>query len=183
MSIDDALTHPLGIPAYLVLDQLRRGVPPASILAIDDSLLAEYRNARGYAYPWGNIIEAHAVPGLAWHFALVELWETTDPLRRSPEHAVHVLIPKLQRVVARALRDQLPVELVLAGCHPQSRRDPHVLFSLALVDSARERPSRHWMAAVFLPRLLPEVLDRVRAQLIQICVTDAPSADSRGSAC
>jgi hypothetical protein len=173
MNIPDALTIPLGIPAYLVADQLRRGVSPASILASEDSLLAEYRNAFGYAYRWGNIIEARTGAWLAWHFAPVELWEATEALRRAPEHGAPELIRVLQPELAGTLRGRLPMELMLVGVHPQSRRYPHVLFSLVLVDSDRQRGARQWIAAVFLPGVLPEVLERARVQLVQACRTDA----------
>ena len=175
MNIADALTIPLGIPAYLVVDQLRRGASPASILANEDSLLAEYRNAHGYAYRWGNIIEARTGAWLAWHFAPVELWEATEALRRAPEHGAPELIPKLQPELARTLSNRLPAELMLVGLHPQSRRYPHVLFSLVLLDADRERAARQWIAAVFLPGVLPEVLERARAQIVQACRTDAAS--------
>ena len=47
MNIARALTIPLGLPPYLVLDQLHRGISPAMILAPEDSLLAEYQHAGG----------------------------------------------------------------------------------------------------------------------------------------
>ena len=175
MNIADALTIPLGIPAYLVVDQLRLGVSPAAILASEDSLLAEYRNAHGYAYRWGNIIEARTGAWLAWHFAPIELWEATEALRGAPEHGVSALIPQLQRELAGMLSNRLPVEIMLVGLHPQSRRHPHVLFSLVLVDSDRERAVRQWIAAVFLPDVLPELLRCARVQLGQACGTDAAS--------
>jgi hypothetical protein len=169
MNIPDALTIPLGLPAPLIRDQLDRGISPAMILAPEGSLFAEYQNADGYTYRWGNIIEARTPTSLAWHFAPVELWRDTDHLRRSPEQTAAELIPKLQHEVVAALRDRLPAELVLVGCHPQSRRYPHVLFSLVLVNPCRQQQSRRWLAAVFVPSVLPDVLARVRAQLVEIC--------------
>jgi hypothetical protein len=175
MDILDALTMPLGLPSYLVLDELHRGVSPASILAPEGSLLAEYRDARGYGYGWGNIIEARTGTSLAWHFAPVELWRGTDELRRAPGQTAAALIPELQPLVVAALRERLPLELVLVGCHPHSRRYPHVLFSLVLIEPRNEEKMRVWLSAVFLPGLLPEVIDRVRARLAEICRTNPAS--------
>lgn len=168
MNIVDALTIPLGLPAYLVVDELDHGVSAASILAPHDSLLAEHRYARGYAYAWGNIIEARTT-SLAWHFVPVALWEQTDELRRAPTHAAAELIPTLQPLIVASLRDRLPSELVLIGCHPQSRRCAHVLFGLVVVDPACERRARRWLATMFLPRVLPKALEACRAQIVDIC--------------
>lgn len=171
MSIADALTIPLGVPVPLLHDQLHRGVSPAAILAPEGSLLAQYRHAHGYAYAWGNIIEVRSSASLDWHFVPVELWDQTDGLRRARQHAAAELIPELQPVVVATLRDRLPPELMLVGCHPQSRRFPHVLFSLMLIRRSGERAGRHWIAAVFLPKVLPEVLSRLRARIADICRT------------
>ena len=64
---------------------------------------------------------------------------------------------------------------MLVGCHPQSRRYPHVLFSLLLVDPHRERVIRRWIADIFMERMLPNVLGRVRAEITAICRTNAAS--------
>src|SRR5216683_7899030 len=88
MNIARALTIQLGLPPYLVLDQLHRGISPAMILAPEDSLLAEYQHADGYAFRWGNVIEARTGTWLAWHVAPVALWYVTDALRRSEERRV-----------------------------------------------------------------------------------------------
>ena len=164
MDIVEARTIPLGIPVPLVRDLLDRGVSPAAILASEGSLLGEYHAARGYAYAWGNVIEARSARSLVWHFVPVELWEQTQKLRR-PTHPAVELIPELQPTIAESLRDRLPGELVLIGCHPQSRRHAHALFSLLLVEPARERRVRRWLAVVFLPRVLPKVLDACRARI------------------
>ena len=173
MNIAQALTIPLGLPPYLVLDQLHRGISPAMILAPEDSLLAEYQRADGYAYRWGNVIEARTGTWLAWHVAPVELWYVTDQLRRSPTQTAAELIPLLQHKVTGALSTGLPAGLMLVGCHPQSRRYPHVLFSLLLVDPHRERVIRRWLADIFIERVLPNVLGRVRAEITAICRTNA----------
>src|SRR5437667_3917596 len=120
MNILDARTIPLGLPACLVLDELHRGTSPSSILAPEESLLAEYQKAQGYAYTWGNIIEVRSSASLVWHFVPVELWDQTHGLRRARKHAAAELIPELQPVVVATLRDRLPAELMLVGCHPQS---------------------------------------------------------------
>jgi hypothetical protein len=170
MNIAQALTIALGLPPYLVLDQLHRGISPAMILAPEDSLLAEYHHADGYAFRWGNIIEARTG---TWHVAPVELWYVTDQLRRSPAQTAAALIPLLQHEVIGALSTGLPAGLMLVGCHPQSRRYPHVLFSLLLVDPHRERVIRRWLADIFIERMLPNVLGRVRAEITEICHTNA----------
>lgn len=170
MDIAHAPTIPLGLPAYLVVDELQRGVPPASILAPEDSLLAEFQSAHGYAFRWGDIIEVHRGTSLAWHFVPVELWFDTDRLRRWETAAA--LIPALQPDVAKTLKNRLPVELVLSGCHLHARRDPHALFSLVLIEPRQERKARRWLSAVFVPGLLPEVLDRVRSRLTEICQSE-----------
>src|SRR6059036_1424065 len=104
MNILEARTIPLGLPSYLVLDELRRGVSPASILAPEGSLLAEYHGAHGYAYRWGNIIEARNSASFIWQFVAVELWDQTDELRRAPGHAAAGLIPELQPLIVATLR-------------------------------------------------------------------------------
>jgi hypothetical protein len=175
MNIEHALTIPLGLPPYLVLDQLHRGISPASILASEDSLLAEYRNADGYAYRWGNVIEARTPAWLAWHVAPVTLWSDTAALRRSSAQTAATLTPLLQHQVIGTLTEALPAGLMLAGCHPQSRRYPHVLFSLVLIDPDREREIRRWLANIFLERVLPNVLGRIRAEIIAVCRTHAVS--------
>ncbi len=169
MSIIDALTIPLGVPVALIRDQLNRGVPPAAILAPEASLLAEFQDARGYAYAWGNINEARSSASLVWHFVPAELWEQTDELRRASHSTAVELIPALQPVVIATLRDRLRDDVLLVGCHPQSRRHPHVLFSVCLVHRPHERRARRWLAAVFLPSLLPEVLEHCRARVVEIC--------------
>ena len=176
MNIADALTIPLGLPAYLVLDQLRRGASPASILGGEDSLLAEYRNARGYAYRLGQHHRSA-------HRCLARLaLRPGGALAKSPKRCVErrntappSSLRPLQPELARTLANRLPAELMLVGLHPQSRRHPHVLFSLVLLDADRERATRQWIAAVFLPGVLPEVLERARVQLIRACRTDAAS--------
>jgi hypothetical protein len=175
MNIEHALTIPLGLPPYLVLDQLHRGISPASILAPEDSLLAEYENADGYAYRWGNVIEARTPAWLAWHVAPVALWHDTDALRRSPAQTAAALIPLLQHQVIGTLSKELPAGLMLAGCHPQSRRYPHVLFSLVLIDPRREREIRRWLADSFLETVLPNVLGRSRAEITELCRANAAS--------
>jgi hypothetical protein len=175
MNIVDARTIPLGLPAYLVLDELHRGASPASILAPEASLLAEYRNAHGYAYAWGNIIEVRSSASLVWHFVPVELWDQTHGLRRARQHTAAELIPELQPVVVATLRDRLPAELMLVGCHPRSRRFPQVLFSLVLIGRSRERAARQSIAGVFLPNVLPEVLSRLRARIADICRANSGS--------
>ena len=177
MNIAHALTIPVGLPPYLVLDQLHRGISPASILAPEDSLLAEYQNADGYAYRWGNVIEARMPAWLAWHVAPVALWYDTDALRRSPAQTAAALIPLLQHQVVETLSTGLPAGLMLVGCHPQSRRYPHVLFSLVLVDPHREREIRRWLADTFMKRVLPKVLGRVRAEITDICRTNAAASE------
>lgn len=169
MSIIDALTIPLGLPVTLIRDQLNHGVIPSVILAPEGSLLAEFQDARGYAYAWGNIIEARSSATLVWHFVPVELWEQTDQLRRASHSAAVELIPALQPLVIATLRDRLRDDLLLVGCHPRSRRYPQVLFSICLVDRQHERRARRWLAAVFLPSLLPEVLEHCRARVVEIC--------------
>ena len=169
MSIVDALTIPLGLPVTLIRDQLNHGVPAAAILAPEGSLLADFQNAYGYAYRWGDIIEARSTAALAWHFVPVELWEETDELRRASEHAVAELIPELQPVVVAALRDRLPAGIMLIGCHPYSRRASHVLFSLVLVDRGRETAARRWLVADFLPCTWPGVLRQLHTRLDELC--------------
>ena len=169
MSIARTPTIPLGIPVPLVRDLLDRGVSPAAILESEGSLLEEYHDARGYAYAWGNIIEARSSASLIWHFIPVELWAQTDKFRRMPTHTAVELIPGLQSVIVASLRDCLPAEFVLIGCHPQSRRYAHALFSLLLVEPARERRARRWLAAIFLPRVLPETLLVCRTRIADIC--------------
>jgi hypothetical protein len=168
MDIVEARAIPLGIPEPLVRDLLDRGVSPAAILQSDGSLLEEYHGARGYAYAWGSVIEARATASLIWHFVPVELWEQTEKLRPPTDTAVE-LIPQLQPVIAASLHDHLPGELALIGCHPHSRRNAHALFSLLLVESARERRVRRWLAVVFLRRVLPQVLDACRARIAGAC--------------
>jgi hypothetical protein len=167
MEIVEARTIPLGIPVPLVRDLLNRGVSPAAILAPEGSLLGEYHGARGYAYAWGNVIEVRSSASLVWHFVPVELWEQTEGLRR-PAHTAVELIPKLQPAIVDTLHGLLPGELVLIGCHPQSRRHAHALFSLLRVEPARERRVRRWLAVVFLPRVLPQVLDACRARIADV---------------
>ena len=168
MDIVEGRTIPLGMPVPLVRDLLDRGVTPAAILASEGSLLGEYRGARGYVYAWGNVIEARSARSLTWHFVPVELWEQTEKLRRPTRTAVE-LIPELQPAIVESLHDRLPSELVLIGCHPQSRRHAHAVFSLLLVEPARERRVRRWLAVVFLPRLLPKVLEACRARIADAC--------------
>ena len=168
MDIVEARAIPLGIPVPLVRDLLARGVSPAAILAPEGSLLAEYHGAVGYAYAWGSVFEARSTTSLIWHFVPVELWEQTEKLRR-PTHTAVELIPQLQPTILERLHHHLPSELVLIGCHPQSRRHAHILFSLLLVEPARERRMRRWLAVVFLPRVLPKVLDASRARIADMC--------------
>jgi hypothetical protein len=168
MDIVEARTISLGIPVSLVRDLLDRGVSPAAILAPEGSLRGEYHGARGYAYAWGNVIETRGTASLIWHFVPVELWEQTEKLRR-PTHTAVELIPQLQPTIVDALRDRLPDELVLIGCHPRSRRHAHALFSLLVVEPARERRLRRWLAVVFLPRVLPKVLDACRTRIAEAC--------------
>ena len=168
MDIVEGRTIPLGMPVPLVRDLLDRGVTPAAILASESSLLAEYRGARGYVYAWGNIIEARSARSLSWHFVPVELWEQTEKLRRPTRTAVE-LIPELQPAIVESLHDRLPSQLVLTGCHPQSRRHAHVLFSLLLVEPTCERRVRRWLTVVFLPRVLPKLLDTCRARIAGMC--------------
>ena len=168
MDIVEGRTIPLGIPVPLVRDLLDRGVSPAAILAPEVSLLGEYHGARGYAYAWGNVIETRGTASLIWHFIPVELWEQTEKLRR-PTHTAVELIPELQPTIGESLRDHLPRELLLIGCHPQSRRHVHALFSLLVFELARERRVRRWLAVVFLPRVLPNVLDACRARIADMC--------------
>jgi hypothetical protein len=164
MDIVEARTIPLGIPVPLVRDLLDRGVSPAVIVAPEGSLLGEYHRARGYAYAWGNVIEARSARALVWHFVPVELWEQTQNLRR-PTHTAVELIPELQPTIIQSLHDRLPSDLVLIGCHPQSRRYAHALFSLLLIEPVRERSVRRWLAKVFLPRVLPQALEACRARI------------------
>jgi hypothetical protein len=168
MDIVEARTISLGIPVSLVRDLLDRGVSPAAILAPEGSLLGEYHGARGYAYAWGNVIETRSTASLIWHFVPVELWEQTEKLRR-PTHTAVKLIPQLQPTIVESLRDHLPDELLLIGCHPRSRRHAHALFSLLVVEPARERRLRRWLAVVFLPRVLPKVLDACLTRIADAC--------------
>jgi len=168
MNILDARTIRLGLPPQLVLDELHRGASPESILAPEGSLLSEYRDARGYAYDWGDMIEARRASSLTWHFVPVELWEQTENLRR-PTHTAVELIPQLQAIIVESFHDRLPSQLVLTGCHPQSRRHAHVLFSLLLVEPTCERRVRRWLTVVFLPRVLPKLLDTCRARIAGMC--------------
>jgi hypothetical protein len=168
VNILDARTIRLGLPPQLVLDELHRGASPESILAPEGSLLSEYRQARGYAYDWGDMIERRSTSSLTWHFVPVELWETTENLRR-PTHTAVELIPQLQPAIVESLHDRLPSELVLIGCHPQSRRRAHALFGLVLVEPACERRVRRWLTVVFLPRVLPKLLDACRARIAGMC--------------
>jgi hypothetical protein len=169
MRIADARAVPLGIPVALVRDLLERGVASAAILESEGSLLDEYRDARGYAYAWGNIIEARSAGALAWHFVPVELWQQTEQVRWASVHSAVELIPGLQPTVVANLRHHLPDDLVLIGCHPQSRRYAHVLFGLLLVEPVRERRARRWLGTIFLPRVLPAVLEVCRARIADIC--------------
>ena len=168
MGIVNALTIPLGIPVPLVRDMLNRGVSPAAILASEGSLLEEYHDSRGYAYIWGTVIEARRAASLIWHFVPVELWEQTEKAR-APAHTAVELIPQLQPAIVDNLRDRLLGELVLIGCHPESRRLAHALFSLLLVEPARERRARRWLANVFLSRVLPQALESCRARIADVC--------------
>jgi len=99
----------------LVRDLLDRGVSPAAILAPKGSLLAEHHGAHGYAYEWGNVIEARTGSTLAWHFVPVMLWRDTEESRRAQTHTAARLIPELQQEVVAALRERLRRRLVLAG--------------------------------------------------------------------
>ena len=74
-----------------------------------------------------------------------------------------------------ALSTGLPTGLMLVGCHPHSRRYRHVLFILVLVDPHREPEIRRWLADIFMERMLPNVLGRVRAEITEICRTNAAS--------
>jgi len=176
MDIVEARTIPLGIPVPLVRDLLDRGVSPAAILAPEGSLLAEYHGARGYAYEWGNVIEARTGSTLAWHFVPVMLWRDTDELRRAQTHTAARLIPELQPEVVAALRERLRRGLVLAGCHPQSRRAAHVLFSLVLAEAHGEPAARRWIAEVFLPETLPILFTLLRARISEICRAHSESS-------
>lgn len=164
MDIIRTHTVPLGIPVPLLRDLLARDVPAAAILAPTDSLLAAYRGCRGYAFPWGDIIEMRSAASLVWHFVPVELWEATESIRPA-HHTAVALIPHLQPTLAATWDDHLPEELLLVGCHPQSRRLPHVLFGFLLVDLAHEQRIRRWLATTFLPRLLPLALAVCRARV------------------
>lgn len=166
--IDGNAVH-LGIPAFASCDPAASRDDRAAEQS--HALLAEYRQARGYFYEWGHIIEQHRVAEgildgtLVWHVVPTALWHAAGALRPGGLAVMEELGPMLRDSVRASVRGKLPDWLLLGGCYTNTRKRHHAIFSLISYNGEREVDARAWMHEVFLPTLLPEVLGALHGVL------------------
>ena len=164
---------PLGIPAVSLADQLSRGRPVEQILSGKRGLIAEYAGAEGYAYRWGHLIEARLGRFVLWRVVPVAMWEQFAERRAGSPLLIEELLTRVQASISPAMEPQLPPGVRLTGCQSTSRRSPHALFALLLVEPCVTTAIRHWLATPFLTDLLPPVLMSVECRVQEVLRTGA----------
>lgn len=154
---------PLGIPLQYVIDQMQRGNPPCAGNLLP--LVREYDDAHGHTFAWGQLLEQRTGNQTVWRVMPVALWEALEDDRGTSGLRIHELTGSLRALVQQHLSDCLPASLVLTGLQEGSRRSPHSLLSLLCPDEQRLDEAWCWIATVFLPVLLPRLLDDCQARL------------------
>jgi hypothetical protein len=164
---------PIGIPAYFLADQLVRGRSAEQILGARTGLLAEYAGAEGYAYAWGHLIEQPLGRFVLWRVVPVAMWERLSPLRTGSPLLIEDVLTLVQPDIHPALASHLPAGILLTGCQGQSRRSPHALFALLLIDPPAAFAVRHWLGTSFLAALLPPLLHNIERRVADL-LPDVP---------
>jgi hypothetical protein len=152
---------PIGIPALFLADQLSRGRSGEQILSGKRGLIAEYAGAEGYAYRWGHLVEVRLGRFVLWRIVPVALWERLSGVRAGSPLLIEELLTLMQPGIRPALEPGLPAGIVARGCQGASRRSPHALFALLLVEPSAATAIRQWLANAFLTDLLPPLLNNV----------------------
>ena len=158
--------HPLGIPPVFLHDALMQDrASPVDRYAASCALLAEYIDARGHAFAWGQIIESCVTPLHAWRIVPVRLWERlVDRFKVMPLNIPRLLI-LIAPIVRTSLLARLPAGVRLAGIQAKGRRHRHALFTLLLTDPSGHHRVRQWLERRLLPELLPDLLIRCESAL------------------
>jgi len=159
---------PVGIPAYFLADQLLRRRTAEEILSGKRGLIAEYAGGEGYAYRWGHLIEVRLGRFVLWRVVPVALWERLSPLRAGSPLLIEELLTLVQPGIRPALEPHLPSGVVARGCQGASRRSPHALFTLLLIEPSAATAIRHWLATPFLTELLPTLLNSVESRVVEL---------------
>ena len=156
----NACIQPLQVPTVFILAQMNQGVDLTAQMDPHNptSLLAEYRDAQGYHFPWGYVVE-HAVvddsrvaqtASVCWRFVPVQLWCDHVGDRDTPSIAAQ--LNELTEAVSLHWTRCMPHYV-----QPAPRR-PHDLFALRCGAADRDR-ARRWLADKLLPKILPRRLD------------------------
>lgn len=159
---------PIGIPAVFLADQLSRGRTAEQILSGKRGLIAEYAGADGYAYRWGHLIEARLGRFVLWRVVPVAMWEQLAERLAGSPLLIEELLTRVQASISPALESQLPPGVRLTGCQGTSRRSPHALFALLLVEPRAASVVRHWLGTTFLRDLLPPLLTGVERKVSKV---------------
>lgn len=159
---------PIGIPALFLADQLLRGRSAEEILSGKRGLIAEYAGTEGYAYRWGHLIEVQLGRFVLWRVVPVALWEQLSDVRAGSPLFIEELLTFVQPGILPALEPDLPAGVVARGCQGASRRSPHALFTLLLTEPGAATAVRHWLAAPFLPSLLPPLLHSIERRVTDL---------------
>jgi hypothetical protein len=158
--------HPLGIPPVFLKNALQgdraRSVEASSA---PGALLAEYIDASGYAFAWGQIIETCVTPFHTWRIVPVALWERLVDRREIMPLDIPSLLIRLAPIVRTSLLARLPTGVRLAGIQTNGRRHRHALFTLLLTEPSGHRRVRRWLQRRLLPELLPDLLIRCERAL------------------
>lgn len=159
---------PIGIPALFLADQLSRGRSAEQILSGKRGLIAEYAGAEGYAYRWGHLIEVRLGRFVLWRVVPVALWERLSDVRAGSPLLIEELQTLMQPGIPPALEPHLPAGVVARGCQGASRRSPHALFTLLLIEPGAATAVRQWLAAPFLTDLLPPLLHSIERRVADL---------------
>lgn len=130
-------------------------------LSLNIPPLAQYINAQGYCFAWGNILERRCDNHIDWDFCLESLLERY--------HQRHLLLKDLQqtsfKVLEASLPDRVGYDWEAAATYWQGWR----IFQGSAVSAftvrchfSREIEARHWLSTHFLPMLLPGLLYQVQ---------------------
>jgi hypothetical protein len=156
----NACIQPLQVPTVFILAQMSQEADLAAQMDPYNptSLLAEYRDAQGYHFPWGYVVEDPVVDdsrvasaaSVCWRFVPVQWWCDHVGDRDAPSIAARL----------NGLTEEVHLHLTrcMPHCVQPAPRRPHDLFALRCGAANCDR-ARRWIADKLLPKILPRLLD------------------------
>lgn len=168
VNLDASLSRPLGVPPHFLLDAVARARGTDEAMARCMDVVHEFRTARGYALPWGQVVERTDFGTTVWVIVPVSMWQELADARHGSALGIPDLTAACHRVVRSSLHGQLPDFISLTGCQGGRRLRPHGLLSLALSTGDCEPQTRAWIVERLLQVLLPRTLAECEAYLRQL---------------